>query len=194
MTTPSEITQAFKERLLKWLSETSGESIENWERVSQGDVICFVLHRLSPGCIALPQVTDGVDRFARVGNWRLVNQAMRKLKMNWDYDQVKLVLADQPELERLVQAMRRWEIRNLEEPLEPPSPDEWNDRDTPAWFTQQSAKLIEEKRLAMGESRAKQQKQVVVKEDLRRVLRAQRVPIAEQMRGRVSRRAEVKPA
>jgi hypothetical protein len=48
--------------------------------------------------------------------------------MNWNYDQMKLVLADQPELERLVQAVRRWEIRNLEEPLEPPSPDEWNAR------------------------------------------------------------------
>jgi hypothetical protein len=88
--------------------------------------------------------------------------------------------------------MRRWEIRNLEEPLEPPSPDEWNDRDTPPWFTQQTAKLIEEKRLANGESRAKQQKQVVVKEDIRKVLRAQRVSITDQMRGKLSKATDAK--
>jgi hypothetical protein len=68
---------------------------------------------------------------------------MRKLKMNCDDDQVKLVLANQAELERLIQTIRRWEIRNLEEPLEPPWPDESSDRDTPSWFTQQTAKLIE---------------------------------------------------
>jgi hypothetical protein len=192
MTTPSECTALFKERLLKWLSETSGERVDNWDRVSNGDIICFILHRLSPGCISLPLVSDGVDRFARVGNWRLVNQAMRKMKMNWDYDEVKLVLADQSELERIVQAMRRWEIRNLEEPLEPPSPDEWNDRDTPAWFTQQTAKLIEEKRLAKGESRTRQQKQVVVQEDLRKIMRAQRISIRDQMKGKIAQTSDAK--
>jgi hypothetical protein len=184
MTSLLEMTTMFRERLLRWLSEASGELVDNWERVSQGDVVCFILNRFRPGLIPFERITDGVDRFARVENWKTVSQAMRKLKINWDYDQVKLVIADQPELERLVQSMRRWEIRNLEEPLEPPSPDEWNDRDIPAWFTQQTAKLIEERRLAMGESAAKQQKKVIVKEDPRKVLRRQRVSIADQMQGK----------
>jgi hypothetical protein len=113
-----------KQRLLQYLSEGTGERVVNWERVSQGDVICFLLNRMSPGCVNLRQVTDGVDRFARVGNWRLAAKAMRQLKIGFAYDEVKLVMADQPELSRLVLAIRRWETRNLDEPLEPPAPDE----------------------------------------------------------------------
>ena len=181
-------TQQFKERLLKWVSEASGERVSNWDRVSRGDVICFILNRMSPGVLPLQSITDGVDKFARVGNWKIIMQAMRKLHINWDYDQVKLVMADQKELERLVLALRRWETRYMEEPLEPPSPDEWNDNDIPVWFTQQTAKEIEERRLAMGESNSKRQKQVVVQKDRRKELREQRVSIADQMRGTFTRK------
>lgn len=173
-----------KQRLLTYLSEASGERVVNWERVSQGDVICFVLNRMRPGCINLKKITDGVDRFARVGNWRLAAQAMRKLGMGWAYDEVKLVMADEAELTRLVLSMRRWETRNLDEPLEPPSPDEWNEKDIPAWFTQQTAKEIEEKKLAAGETRTKKKTQVVEKEDIRKQKRAERLSIADQMRGK----------
>jgi hypothetical protein len=180
-------TAVFKRRLLEWLSEASGEQVLDWDRVSQGDVVCFVLHRLSPGVLNLHEITDGLDRFARVGNWKIVNQAMRKLRLTWDYDQVKLVLGDQQELERLVRAIRRWEIRNLEEPLEPPSPDEWNDPNTPSWFTQLTAKQIEEKRLAMGESKDKRQMNVLqIDEEVinaRELRKRQRVSIADQMKG-----------
>ncbi|EAX95689.1 hypothetical protein TVAG_144380 [Trichomonas vaginalis G3] len=144
-----------KQRLLQWLSEASGERVVNWERVSQGDVICYILYRMSPKNINLKKVTDGVDRFARVCNWRISAQAMRTLKIGWAYDEVKLVMADQPELARLVLSLRRWETKNLEEPLEPPAPEEWADPDLPAWFTQQTAKEIEEKKLAAGEARKK---------------------------------------
>lgn len=185
-------TQAFKERLLKWVSEASGERVSDWERISRGDVICFILNRMSPGVLSLQSVTDGVDKFARVGNWKIVMQAMRKLRINWDYDQVKLVMADQKELERLVLSMRRWETRYMEEPLEPPSPDEWNDNDVPSWFTQQTAKEIEEKRLAMGESNSKKQKQIAVQRDRRKELREQRVSIADQMRGTFTRKKDDK--
>lgn len=149
---------AGKQRLLQWLSEASGERVVNWERVSQGDVICYILYRMRQGTIDLKKVTDGVDRFARVCNWRISAKAMRKMGIGWAYDEVKLVMADQPELARLVLALRRWETKNLDEPLEPPEPDEWNDPNLPAWFTQQTAKEIEEKKLAAGETRTKKPK------------------------------------
>jgi predicted FMN-binding regulatory protein PaiB len=113
-------------------------------------------------------------------------KGMRKLGMNWNYDHVKLVGAEQAELEKVVRAMRRWEVRNMEELLEPPSPDEWNDEDIPDWFTQQTAKEIEEKRLAMGESTRKpwmgQSRSIV---DPRKLLRQVRVSIRDQMLGKV---------
>jgi hypothetical protein len=173
-----------KQRLLQYLSEGTGERIVNWERVSQGDVICFILNRMSQGCVNLRRVTDGVDRFARVGNWRLAAQAMRHLGMGFEYDEVKLVMADQPELSRLVLAIRRWETRNLDEPLEPPAPDEFKDTDMPAWFTQQTAKEIEEKKLAAGEARTRRKPRVVVAEDPRKKKRAERKSIAELARGK----------
>jgi hypothetical protein len=52
----------------QYLSEGMGKRVVNRERVSQGDVICFLLNRMSPGCVNLRQVTDSVDRFARAGN------------------------------------------------------------------------------------------------------------------------------
>jgi hypothetical protein len=175
---------AFKKRLLEWMSEASGEQVLDWDRVSHEDIVCFVLNRLSPGIFNLHEISDGVERFARVGNWKIVNEAMRKLRMNWDYDQVKLVLVDQQELER---AIHRWEIRNLEEPLEPPSPDEWNDPNTPSWFTQLTAKQIEENRLAMGESKDKRQMNVLQNDEevinARELRKRQRVSIADQMKG-----------
>lgn len=173
-----------KQRLLQYLSEASGERVVNWERVSQGDVICFILNRMSPGCVNLKKITDGVDRFARVGNWRLAAQAMRKLGIGFEYDEVKLVMADQPELSRLVLGMRRWETRNLDEPLEPPAPDEFNDTDIPAWFTQQTAKEIEEKKLAAGETRTKKKVVKVQEVDPRKAKRAERKSIAEIIRGK----------
>ena len=172
-----------KQRLLTYLSEASGERVVNWERVSQGDIICFILNRMSPGCVNMKHITDGVDRFARVGNWRLAAQAMRKLGMGFAYDEVKLVMADEPELTRLVLSMRRWETRNLDEPLEPPTPDEWNEKDIPAWFTQQTAKEIEEKKMAAGETR-KKKKKVVVEEDTRSLKRAERKSLADYIRGK----------
>jgi hypothetical protein len=170
-----------KQRLLQYLSEGTGERVVNWERVSQGDVICFLLNRMSPGCVNMRQVTDGVDRFARVGNWRLAAKAMRKLKIGFAYDEVKLVMADQPELSRLVLAIRRWETRNLDEPLEPPAPDEFVDTDVPAWFTQQTAKEIEEKKLAAGEARTQRKKPPVVQEDPRKAVRAARKSVNQQI-------------
>jgi hypothetical protein len=173
-----------KQRLLQYLSEGTGERVVNWERVSQGDVICFLLNRMSSGCVNLRRITDGVDRFARVGNWRLAAQAMRHLGMGFEYDEVKLVMADQLELSRLVLAIRRWETRNLDEPLEPPAPDEFKDTDLPAWFTQQTAKEIEEKKLAAGEARTKRKAPPPPKEDLRKKLRAERKSIADFIRGK----------
>ncbi|OHT06584.1 hypothetical protein TRFO_25323 [Tritrichomonas foetus] len=184
MTTNKEIMIGCKLRLLKWISEASGERVTDWERVSRGDVICFILNRMRPGIIDLQNISDGVDKFARVGNWKAVSQAMRKLKMNWNYDQVKLVMADQPELEKLVLAIRRWETRFMIEPLEPPSPDEWNDNDIPSWFTQQTAKEIEERKLAMGESRTKHQSKKEEVLDIRKVSRANRKPLIDQIRGK----------
>lgn len=172
-----------RDRMLSWISMTSGEKVSDWERVSRGDVVCFILHRMAPGALPLQSVTDGVDKFARVGNWKVASQAIRKMGLSWDYDIVNLVMADEKELERLMLAIRRWETRYMEEPLEPPSPDEWDDHDLPPWFTQQTAKEIEERRLAMGEGATKRQKQVVVHEDRRKMLREQRVSIADQMRG-----------
>lgn len=173
-----------KQRLLQYLSEASGERVVNWERVSQGDIVCFILNRMQPGSVNLRHITDGVDRFARVGNWRLASQAMRKLGIGWTYDEVKLVMADQPELSRLVLAIRRWETRNLDEPLEPPTPDEWNDADIPNWFTQQTAKEIEEKKLAAGETRTKKKQVVQVKEDIRKQKRTERQSIADYIKGK----------
>ena len=173
-----------KQRLLQYLSEASGERVVNWERVSQGDVICFVLNRMQWGCVNLKRVTDGVDRFARVGNWRLAAQAMRKLGMGFAYDEVKLVMADQPELSRLVLSIRRWETRYLDEPLEPPAPDEFDNLEIPPWFTQQTAKEIEEKKLAAGETRTKRKVKRVQKEDPRQAKREERKSIAAQMRGK----------
>ena len=178
------IMEDSKHRLLKWLSEASGEKVVNWERVSQGDIVCFILNRMRPGILNLEKITDGVDRFARVGNWRIGAQAMRKMGIGWAYDEVKLVMADQPELVRLVLAVRRWETRFLDEPLEPPSPDEWNDNDIPSWFTQQTAKEIEEKKLAAGETRKKRTKQEVVVEDTRAKKRAERKSIKDLMNGK----------
>jgi len=149
-----------KQQLLLWISETSGERVVNWERVSQGDIICYILYRMRPEMIPLKKITDGVDRFARVCNWRLSAKAMRKLGIGWTYDEVKLVMADEPELARLVLSLRRYETTHLDEPLEPPSPEEWNEPDLPAWFTQQTAKEIEEKKLAAGETRTKKQKTI----------------------------------
>lgn len=176
-------TKTLKQRMLRWISEASGEKVDNWNRVSQGDVICFILNRLRPGVLDLQEITDGVDKFARVGNWRLAARVMRKLGMGWSYDEVKLVMADQKELVRLVLSIRRWETRYMNEPLEPPSPDEWNDNDIPSWFTQQTAKEIEEKRLAMGENHSKKQKQVIKQPDIRKIKKAERVPISAQMKG-----------
>ena len=184
MATKKEVIDGCKQRLLKWISEASGERVVNWERVSRGDVILFILNRLRPGLINLDSISDGIDKFARVGNWKIASQAMRKLGMNWNYDQVKLVMADKSELEKLVIAIRRWETRFMYEPLEPPSPDEWNDNDIPSWFQQQTAKEIEEKRLAMGETTTKHTniKEEVV--DIRKVMRAQRKPLRDQIRGK----------
>ena len=179
----STSTTSCSERLLKWMSMASGERVVDWERVSRGDVVCFILNRMSPGVLSLPSVTDGIDKFARVGNWKIASQAIRKMGMNWNYDEVNLVMADEKELERLLLAIRRWETRYMEEPLDPPSPDEWDENDIPPWFTQQTAKEIEEKRLAMGEGTAKRQRQSVVQEDRRKMMREQRVSIADQMRG-----------
>lgn len=177
------ILENSRQRLLQYLSEASGERVVNWERVSQGDVICFILNRMAPGAINLRRVTDGVDRFARVGNWRLAAQAMRRLGMGFEYDEVKLVMADQPELSRLVLSMRRWETRNLDEPLEPPLPDEFNDTDIPPWFTQQTAKEIEEQKLAAGETRTRRKPKKQA-QDPRKAQRAERKSIADQMRGK----------
>jgi hypothetical protein len=176
------IIESGKQRLLQYLSEATGERVVNWERVAQGDIVCFLLNRMSPGCVNMRQVTDGVDRFARVGNWRLAATAMRALKMGFQYDEVKLVMANQPELTRLVLAIRRWETRNLDEPLEPPVPGEFSDADMPAWFTQQTAKEIEEKKLAAGEARTMRKKPPPKKVDRRREIRAARKSIAEQIR------------
>ena len=173
-----------KQRLLQWLSEASGERVVNWERVSQGDVICYILYRMSPKNINLKKVTDGVDRFARVCNWRISAQAMRTLGIGWAYDEVKLVMADQPELTRLVLSLRRWETRYLDEPLEPPAPEEWNDPDLPAWFTQQTAKEIEEKKLAAGETRKKRVVKQPPKENEREIRKAQRKSIREYIQGK----------
>lgn len=140
-----------KQRLLQWLSEVSGERVVNWERVSQGDIICFILYRMSPSKVDIQKITDGVDRFARVKNWRIANKAMRSLGIGWTYDEVRLVMADQPELTRLVLSIRRWQVRNLDQPLEPPLPNEFNPSEIPAWFTQQTAKEIEENKIASGE-------------------------------------------
>ncbi|KAH0789123.1 hypothetical protein GPJ56_006978 [Histomonas meleagridis] len=174
-----------KQRFLKYLSEASGERVVNWERVSHGDIICFILNRMSPGCINLKQITDGVDRFARVGNWRLAAQAMRKLGIGWAYDEVRLVMADQAELVRVVLAIRRWETRNLKEPLEPPVPGEW-DNEIPQWFTQQTAKEFEEKRLASGETARRKPRQNTsnIEIEARRKARLERKTISEMMRGK----------
>jgi len=169
-----------KQRLLQYLSEASGERVVNWERVSQGDVICFILNRLSPGCVKLHKVTDGVDRFARVGNWRCAAQAMRRLGIGFAYDEVKLVMADEPELTRLVLAIRRWETRNLDEPLEPPAPDEFSENELLPWFTQQTAKEIEEKKLAAGEVRTKKEAPPAKKE---RPVKRKRKPLSEYIKG-----------
>jgi hypothetical protein len=180
-----ELSKTFKNNLLRWLSESSGEKVADWNRVSRGDVICFVINRLCAGTIPTQNITDGVDRFARVGNWREVMKGMRKLGMNWNYDHVKLVGAERSELEKLVRAMRRWEVRNLEELLEPPAPDEWNDKDIPVWFTQQTAKELEEERLAMGESTQKKwMVQAPVKLDPRKLKKLSRVSIRDQMAGK----------
>jgi hypothetical protein len=176
------IIETGKQRLLQYLSEGTGERVVNWERVSQGDVICFFLNRMSYGCVNMRQVTDGVDRFARVGNWRLAAQAMRKLGMGFEYDEVKLVMANQPELSRLVLAIRRWETRNLDEPLEPPVTGEFHEADVPAWFTQQTAKEIEEKRLAAGEARVVKRPPEKKEPDRRREIRAARKSVAEQIK------------
>ena len=173
-----------KQRLLQWLSEASGERVVNWERVSQGDVICYILYRMAPNKINLKKVTDGVDRFARVCNWRISAQAMRSLGIGWAYDEVKLVMADQPELARLVLSLRRWETRNLDEPLEPPAPEEWNLPDLPAWFTQQTAKEIEEKKLAAGETRKKKVVKQEPKVNEREAKRAQRKSIHDYIMGK----------
>jgi hypothetical protein len=138
---------------------------------------------MSSGCVNMKQVTDGVDRFARVGNWRLAAQAMRRLGIGFGYDEVKLVIADQPELSRLVLAIRRWETRNLEEPLEPPIPDEFTDTELPPWFTQQTAKEIEEKKLAAGEARTKRKKRVATEEN-RRAKKKERKSISDFIRGK----------
>jgi hypothetical protein len=53
-------------------------------------------------------------------------------------------------------------------------------------------KLSEEQRFAKEEARAKQQKQVFAKEDIREVMPAQRVSIADQMRGKYAPPVEVK--
>ena len=173
-----------KQRLLQWLSEASGERVVNWERVSQGDIICYILYRMAPSKINLKKVTDGVDRFARVCNWRISAQAMRNLGIGWAYDEVKLVMADQPELTRLVLSLRRWETRNLDEPLEPPTPDEWNNPDLPAWFTQQTAKEIEEKKMAAGETRKKKVVKEEPKVNDREARRAQRKSLHDYIHGK----------
>ena len=136
-----------KQRLLEWISEVSGERVVNWERVAQGDIICYILFRMKPSEIPLKSVQDGVDRFARVCNWRISAKSMRNLGIGWSYNEVKLVMADEAELTRLILSIRRWQTINLDEPLEPPSPDEWNNPLLPPWFTQQTAKEIEEKKI-----------------------------------------------
>jgi len=129
----------------------------------------------------LKTITDGVDRFARVTNWRINNKAMRKLGIGWFFDEVKLVMSDESELFKLVQSIRRWETKYMDEPLEPLSPDDWNDENLPPWFTQYAAKKLEEKMLAAGESSTKKKKKVVEKIDLRKKLKDDRVSILEQM-------------
>jgi hypothetical protein len=148
-----------KQQLI-WLSKTSGEDVQNWGRVSHGDIVCFILFRMNPETVDMHKITDGIDRFARVSNWRIANQAMRKLGIGWSYDEVKLVMEDVNELSNVIRAIKRWETRNLDEPLEPITPDEWDDDDLPPWFQQQAAKKLEEKMLAAGESSFKKTKKV----------------------------------
>lgn len=166
---------------LSWLSKISGEEVKTWKRVSQGDIICFILNRMKPGVVQLLDITDGVDRFARVTNWRICNKTMRKLGMGWNFDEVKLVNGDVMELFHVVKAIKRWECRCMDELLEPISPDDCDDDDLPAWFTQHAAKKLEEKKLATGETSTKKMKKTVAKVNLREKFRAERVSIAEQM-------------
>ena len=160
---------------LTWLSRTSGEDVHDWARVSHGDIVCFILFRMRPGTLDLHQITDGVDRFARVTNWRLANQAMRKLGIGWHFDEVKLVMEDVTELSHVIKAIKRWETRNLDEPLEPITPDEWDDDDLPPWFQQLAAKKLEEQMLAAGESSFKKTKKTVPKVNIAEEYRKKRV-------------------
>lgn len=175
------IAKQLRNKTLEWLSQTSGEEVNDWKRVSRGDIICFILNRLKPGLIPLEIITDGVDRFARVTNWRTSNSSMRKLGIGWDFDEVKLVMGDEMELFRLVKSIRRWETKYMEEPLQPLSPDEWNDDELPPWFTQYAAKKLEDQNLAAGESNTKKKREVVIKVDIRAKLKAERKSILEQM-------------
>ena len=163
-----------KQQLI-WLSRTSGEDVHNWARVSHGDIVCFILFRMRPGTLDLHQITDGVDKFARVTNWRLANQAMRKLGIGWHFDEVKLVDEDVTELSHVIKAIKRWETSNLEEPLEPITPDEWDDDDLPPWFQQLAAKKLEEQMLAAGESSFKKTKKTAPKVNIAEEYRKKRV-------------------
>lgn len=164
-----ELQDQISRQQFSWLSKTSGEDVHDWSRVSHGDIVCFILFRMRPGIIDIHQITDGVDKFSRVTNWKIVNQAMRKLGMCWNYNEVKLIQEDVKELSNVIRAIKRWETRNLDEPLEPLTPDEWDDDDLPPWFSQLAAKKLEEKKLAAGESSIKAPKQTMKQEKLKRV-------------------------
>lgn len=169
-----------KQQLI-WLSKTSGEDVHDWSRVSHGDIVCFILFRMKPGLVDLHSITDGIDRFARVTNWRIANQAMRKLGICWSFDEVKLVMEDVNELSNVIRAIKRWETRNLDEPLEPVTPDEWDDDELPPWFLQLAAKKLEEKMLAAGESNFKKTKKVTHQVNIADEYRKKRVDMFIQM-------------
>lgn len=169
-----------KQQLI-WLSKTSGEDVHDWGRVSHGDIVCFILFRMKPGLVDLRTITDGIDRFARVTNWRIANQAMRKLGICWSFDEVKLVMEDVNELSKVIRAIKRWETRNLDEPLEPITPDEWDDNDIPPWFQQLAAKKLEEKMLAAGESSFKKTKKIGNQVNIAEEFRKRRVDMFVQM-------------
>ncbi|EAY17468.1 hypothetical protein TVAG_494100 [Trichomonas vaginalis G3] len=176
-----ELQDQISKQQFSWLSRTSGEDVHDWSRVSHGDIVCFILFRMRPGIIDIHQITDGVDKFSRVTNWKIVNQAMRKLGMCWNYNEVKLVQEDVQELSSVIRAIKRWETRNLDEPLEPLTPDEWDDDELPPWFSQLAAKKLEEKKLAAGESSIKTTKQTTKKDTTHRRIRKQHIEMFLQM-------------